>query len=148
KPTLTRRRLLAAGAATGAGLAAIAAGACGDDDDNGAATTQSGAAGTQAPASPTARTPDTAGALRAGVQADTGNLDPLSVGGASNTPNMVHFIGPVTRDPKTNEAKGYATDWRWTENNAVLLLTVKPGIKFHNGEVLNAESVKFTLDRA
>src|SRR6516165_11935082 len=40
-----------------------------------------------------------------------------------------------------------ATDWRWTDGNKGLILTLRHGVKFHDGEPLDANAVKFSIER-
>ncbi len=40
-----------------------------------------------------------------------------------------------------------ATEWRWTDGDKGLLLTLRPGVKFQDGEPFDAAAVKFNLDR-
>jgi peptide/nickel transport system substrate-binding protein len=125
----------------GSGLAAAAFAGCGDDDDD----DDDEGGGSQGLRPDQV---DTNATLRAGIKADAGNLDPQSIAGRAGIPNYeVHFITPLAKDPKSNLAIGYAMDYAWVENNTKLQLKVKPGIKFHNGEALNAEQVKFNFDR-
>ena len=50
------------------------------------------------------------------------------------------------RDPITNERKGLlATQWTWSDPTT-LDLTLREGVKFHNGKDFTAEDVKYTFD--
>ena len=40
-----------------------------------------------------------------------------------------------------------ATEWRWTDANKGLILTLRHGVKFHDGEPLDAAAVKFSIER-
>jgi peptide/nickel transport system substrate-binding protein len=52
----------------------------------------------------------------------------------------------VYRDPKTNEYKPQlATDWKW-ESPTALVLDLREGIKFHNGDPFTADDVVFTFN--
>ncbi|BFO57604.1 ABC transporter substrate-binding protein [Acidovorax sacchari] len=52
----------------------------------------------------------------------------------------------IYRDPKTGEHKPLlATAWKW-ESPTALLVTLRPGVKFHNGDPLGAEDVAFTFN--
>ncbi len=54
----------------------------------------------------------------------------------------------LIRDPRTMELKPHlATSWR-NLDPTTWEFKLRPGVKFHNGEDFNAESVKFTLERA
>jgi peptide/nickel transport system substrate-binding protein len=51
-------------------------------------------------------------------------------------------------DPDTLDAKpGLATAWKLTDPKT-LLLTLRPGVMFHDGTALDAEAVRFNLERA
>ncbi len=52
----------------------------------------------------------------------------------------------VHRDPITNEYKPLlATNWRWTDSTT-LDVTLRKGVRFHNGQELTADDVKYTFD--
>jgi peptide/nickel transport system substrate-binding protein len=56
--------------------------------------------------------------------------------------------GLVTRDPRTMELRPMlAESWR-NVNPTTWELKLRRGVRFHNGEELTGESVKFTIDRA
>jgi len=140
-----RRRLLAGASTAGLGLAGLAAVGCGDDDNG--ATAPSGPSTSQ-PAAPAPA--NLTATLNAGIGSDVGSMDPQSLAGTGggNWPSYAnHFITPLTVDRETSDVVGYAADWQWTDSNKAILMKVKPGIKFHNGEVMNAEQIKFNLDR-
>ena len=51
----------------------------------------------------------------------------------------------LERDPKTGELTPHlVTSWKTVDNNT-WEFKLKPGVKFHNGEPFNAESVRFTI---
>lgn len=41
---------------------------------------------------------------------------------------------------------GLATDWSWSEGNTKLTLTLREGVKFHNGETMTAEDVAYSYN--
>ena len=54
----------------------------------------------------------------------------------------------VHRDPATFEIKpALATDWRFAEDNS-LDLTIRQGVKFHDGSTLSADDVVYTINMA
>ena len=54
----------------------------------------------------------------------------------------------VHRDPATFEIKpSLATDWKFAEDNS-LDLTIRQGVKFHDGSTLSADDVVYTLNMA
>lgn len=40
-----------------------------------------------------------------------------------------------------------ATAWKWSDDGKALTVTLRPNVKFHNGDVLTSEDVKFTFER-
>ena len=51
----------------------------------------------------------------------------------------------LERDPKTGKLTPHlVTSWKTIDNNT-WEFKLKPGVKFHNGEPFNAESVRFTI---
>lgn len=40
-----------------------------------------------------------------------------------------------------------ATGWTWSDDQKTLTLTLRPGVRFHDGEPMNAASVKYSLER-
>ena len=54
----------------------------------------------------------------------------------------------VHRDPATFEIKpSLATDWKFNEDNT-LDLTIRQGVKFHDGSILSADDVVYTINMA
>ena len=41
-----------------------------------------------------------------------------------------------------------ATEWNWSDDSKTLTMKLRPGVKFHDGEAMNAAAVKANLDRA
>ena len=89
-----------------------------------------------------------AGTLNVALHQDPGNWDPIAtflvswgaVGGQL-------FDGLIIRTPDMKLVPGLATKWEFLEKNSKLRFTLRPGVKFHNGEPFDAEAVKFTFDR-
>ncbi|MGE0543214.1 MAG: ABC transporter substrate-binding protein [Dehalococcoidia bacterium] len=134
--------------ASSAAFAALLAVACGggdSDDSSGPSTGRTGAIDT-----PIAGNEKLDATLTSGVGSDAGSMDPQSLAGTGggNWPNYsVHFNQPLTIDQETSDVKPFASDWQWVDNNTALVLKIKPGVTFHNGEPLTAEQVKFNIDR-
>src|SRR5215468_11310160 len=40
-----------------------------------------------------------------------------------------------------------ATEWQWTDSSKGLVVKIRPGVKFQDGEPLDAAAVKFSLER-
>ncbi|KMO17808.1 ABC transporter substrate-binding protein [Methylobacterium platani] len=40
-----------------------------------------------------------------------------------------------------------ATRWTWSDDQKTLTLTLRPGVRFHDGEPMNAAAVKYSLER-
>jgi peptide/nickel transport system substrate-binding protein len=40
-----------------------------------------------------------------------------------------------------------ATEWRWTDDNKALVMTLRRGVTFHDGEKFDAAAVKFNIER-
>jgi peptide/nickel transport system substrate-binding protein len=40
-----------------------------------------------------------------------------------------------------------ATDWEWTDDKKGLVIKLRPGVKFHDGEPLDAAAVKYSIER-
>ncbi|MGV2981494.1 ABC transporter substrate-binding protein [Camelimonas sp. ID_303_24] len=123
-PELNRRGLLGLGAATAATLAFQLPGA------RPAAAQQ-------------------ADALRVSINVNPSTLDPVT--GRSGGDHQ--FLFPiydtlVQWEPATLEPKpGLASSWEYRDE-LTLALQLRPGLKFHDGTPLDAEAVKFNLDRS
>lgn len=147
---LNRRRLLGAAATGVTGAAAMAAVGCGDDDGNGGGGTASPTVDLSGRStSPTAQADqvDLSATLKAGISADLGNLDPQSVAGVANIPNVVTHFDTLFGTDKDKNIIPRMASFKWIENNSKLEMTATSGITFHNGEEWNAEAIKFNFDR-
>ncbi|HWG85128.1 MAG TPA: ABC transporter substrate-binding protein [Deinococcales bacterium] len=51
------------------------------------------------------------------------------------------------KDGTTDPVPGLATNWRSNANATSWTFTLRPGVRFHDGTPLNAEAVKFNLER-
>lgn len=51
----------------------------------------------------------------------------------------------INMDASGNLYPGLATEWAWGENNMSVVLTLRQGVSFSNGEPFNADSVIFAL---
>jgi peptide/nickel transport system substrate-binding protein len=40
-----------------------------------------------------------------------------------------------------------ATEWQWADGNRALVMKLRPGVKFHDGERFDAAAVKFSIER-
>src|SRR5205809_2093635 len=88
------------------------------------------------------------GDVKMALAAEPNTFDPHLTGGR-NTQNFIVNVydGLTARDVQGNLVPALAESWRRL-NATTWQFTLRKGVKFHNGDDFNADSVKFTLDRA
>ena len=89
-----------------------------------------------------------AGTLRIGLNEDPDALDPARSGS---------FVGRVVfaatcdklidLDAADNFVPQLATAWQWAPDNLALTLTLRDGVRFQDGETLDAEAVRANVER-
>jgi peptide/nickel transport system substrate-binding protein len=53
----------------------------------------------------------------------------------------------VDISPQLDIVPQLATEWQWVDDNKGLVMKLRPGVKFHDGELMDAAAVKFSLER-
>ena len=90
----------------------------------------------------------TAQTLRIGLASDPDILDPTQ--GRTYVGRII-FAGLCDKlfdiGTELEIAPQLATKWQWTDGNKGLVITLRPGVKFHDGEPLDAAAVKFSIER-
>ena len=85
--------------------------------------------------------------LRVAVNMDAPGFDPYTSGynisSALICRNVYETL--LNLDAAGNLYAGLATDWQWGADNMSVILTLRQGVKFTNGEDLNADVVIFSL---
>src|SRR5437762_9138792 len=86
--------------------------------------------------------------LRIGLAEDADVLDPTM---ARTFVGRIVFAGLCDKlfdlDEKLNIVPQLATGYEWSKDNKALTLKLRQGVTFHDGEKMDAEAVKFSLDR-
>ncbi|MDF2999514.1 MAG: gsiB, partial [Xanthobacteraceae bacterium] len=98
---------------------------------------------------PAQDTPKKGGVLKVAAPFNPSSLDPLT-GGAGSDHMLLYplFDTLVDFEPATLAPKpGLATSWEFTDPKT-LVLTLREGVRFHDGEPFDAAAVKAHLDRA
>lgn len=92
--------------------------------------------------------PASAQTLRIGLAEDPDILDPSL---ARTFVGRIVFAGLCDKlfdlDEKLNIVPQLATAYEWGGDNKSLLIKIRSGVTFHDGEKLDAEAVKYNLDR-
>src|SRR5256886_9987272 len=89
-----------------------------------------------------------AGEVKIGLAAEPNTFDPhLTVGRNSQIFIVNVYDGLTARDAQGNLVPALAESWKRL-TPTTWQFALRKGVKFHNGDDFNAESVKFTLDRA
>ncbi len=87
--------------------------------------------------------------LRIGLNEDPDVLDPhrarTFVGRIVFT-SLCNKLVDITPDLKFTPE--LATEWSWSDDGKALTFKLRPGVKFHDGETMDAAAVKANLDRA
>src|SRR5215472_13221674 len=86
--------------------------------------------------------------LRIGLAEDPDALDPTL---ARTFVGRIVFASLCDKlfdiGPELEIVPQLATGWEWTDANKGLVIKVRPGVKFQDGEPLDAAAVKFSLER-
>ncbi|MBW8857246.1 MAG: peptide ABC transporter, partial [Bradyrhizobium sp.] len=93
-------------------------------------------------------TPKRGGTLRISAPANPSSLDPATGGAGSDHAFLFTMYDTLTEwDFETLKPKpGLAESWSFTDPTT-LVLTIRSGVTFHDGTPLDAEAVKFNLER-
>lgn len=85
--------------------------------------------------------------LRVGVGGSLSTGDPGMTGLPSDMAILINIFDPLVRRDATGELQpSLATSWQLIEDNT-WEFKLREGVKFHNGEEFNADSVKYSLER-
>src|SRR5204863_10109708 len=86
--------------------------------------------------------------LRIGLAEDPDLLDPTL---ARTYVGRIVFaslcVKLVDISPELDIVPQLATEWQWTDGNKCLVMKIRQGVKFHDGEPLDAAAVKFSFER-
>jgi peptide/nickel transport system substrate-binding protein len=92
--------------------------------------------------------PSAAQQLRIGLNSDPDALDPTT---SRTVAGRVVFTALCDKlidiDANLALVPQLATAWSWSEDGKALTLTLRPGVRFHDGETLDAAAVKYTIER-
>ena len=89
-----------------------------------------------------------AGTLRIGIAEDPDLLDPARGGSYVGRIVFASLCDKlVDIDAKLGFVPQLATKWEWSADNLSLTVTLRDGVKFHDGEPVDAEAVRINLDR-
>lgn len=145
-----RRQFLQTSAAAGVGATALGLVGCGDDDDDepGGTTgpTQSGSTPEATPTS--SEQPKSGGVLRGAQTADLNMSTGYPFVALAENPFINYLpIEPVVRytdslEPELNLAERF----EFNDDRSGLVVTLKPGLEFHNGAPVTAEDLVFGID--
>lgn len=99
-------------------------------------------------------TPATGGDAETGERVDGGTLEVYTASDPTRDPRQNHgWVGRLLadslldRDPETLEYKPWlAEDWDVNEDSSVFTFYLREGVTFSNGEDVNAEAVKLSID--
>lgn len=82
-----------------------------------------------------------------GIQQDLDSLDPYQATAAGTREVMFNvFEGLVKPDENGNLIPAVASDYKVSEDGSVYTFTLREGVKFHNGDVVTAEDVKYSIE--
>ena len=88
------------------------------------------------------------GSIVVGVQQDIDSLDPHKATAAGTSEILFNvFEGLVKPDENGNLINAVASDYTISEDGLVYTFTLRENVKFHNGNVVTAEDVKYSLER-
>ena len=93
--------------------------------------------------------PTYGGSVVVGIQQDIDSLDPHKATAAGTKEILFNiFEGLVKPDENGNLINAVASDYTISEDGLTYTFTLRDGVKFHNGNAVTAEDVKYSLERA
>lgn len=118
----------------------------GSSEDNASAVSQ---AGSSESSQSQAGSPVYGGSIVVGIQQDVDSLDPHKATAAGTKEILFNiFEGLVKPDENGDLMNALASDYTISEDGLVYTFTLREGVKFHNGNTVTAQDVKYSLDRA
>src|SRR5918998_4352017 len=92
--------------------------------------------------------PKAGGTLVVGYTADPNTLDPWKVTQFQALHLLEQVYGTLTQlDADLNVVPGLAEKWQYADDNKTLTLTLRQGVKFHDGKTFSSADVKSSLER-
>ncbi len=118
----------------------------GSSEDNASAASQ---AESSESSQSQAGSPVYGGSIVVGIQQDVDSLDPHKATAAGTKEILFNiFEGLVKPDENGDLMNALASDYTISEDGLVYTFTLREGVKFHNGNTVTAQDVKYSLDRA
>ena len=94
-------------------------------------------------------TPIYGGTVVVGIQQDIDGLDPHTVTAAGTREILFNIFEGLVKNTKNGDLMcAVAEDYTLSEDGLVYTFKLRPNVKFHNGNNVTAEDVKYSLDRA
>lgn len=88
------------------------------------------------------------GSIKVGISQDLDSLDPHKAVAAGTKEVLFNiFEGLVKPDSDGNLVEAVASGYEISEDAKVYTFTLREGVKFHNGNLVTAEDVKYSIDR-
>ena len=121
-----------------------------DNSSNGTESSSNGMESSTQVEEDTASTgePTYGGSVVVGIQQDIDSLDPHKATAAGTKEILFNiFEGLVKPDENGNLINAAASDYTISEDGLTYTFTLRDGLKFHNGNLVTAEDVKYSLER-
>ena len=88
------------------------------------------------------------GSIKVGISQDLDSLDPHKAVAAGTKEVLFNiYEGLVKPDKDGNLIEAVASDYAISDDAKVYTFTLRDGVKFHNGNDVTAEDVKYSIDR-
>lgn len=88
------------------------------------------------------------GSIKVGISQDLDSLDPHKAVAAGTKEVLFNiYEGLVKPDKDGNLVEAVASDYSISDDAKVYTFTLRDGVKFHNGNAVTAEDVKYSIDR-
>lgn len=93
-------------------------------------------------------TPTYGGEIVVGIPQDLDSLDPHNAEAAGTREVLFNiFEGLVKADSEGNYVPAVASDYKVSDDAKTYTFTLREGVKFHDGSLVTAEDVKYSIDR-